>query len=99
MPGETDPSNNNLPQQAFHPCVLNQATTMRSVNLTSNPQYSDIGGRKILGHSGQPIHDLLRVTDNCDPLQLLRKTLEWGHLAPTAPDTLGKKIYTQNHGN
>ena len=64
-----------------------------------------------MGHSGQPVQDILRQTDFSDLieddamdttadseikqqknpmlcLQALKKTFEWGHIAPTAPDTL-----------
>ena len=57
----------------------------------------------VMGHSGQPTSDILRQTElgpvhtdkaeegRAGPakcLQALKRTLEWGHLAPTAPDTL-----------
>ena len=33
--------------------------------------------------------DLRRSVSNPDDLDLLESSLRWGHLAPTAPDTLG----------
>lgn len=48
---------------------------------------------RILGTSGQPVDDVRRYSDIDDPLEILEKTLEWGHIAPTAPDTLGERIY------
>lgn len=58
---------------------------------------------RVLGHAGQPLHDLQRhmaVTNSHDEvegkaasgasgrLQGLEHTLQWGHLCPTSPDTL-----------
>jgi len=90
MPGKLDPSNHSLPQQPFHPCILQEATRFSSTKLASNPYLCKLGGRQILGHAGQPVHNLMMVTDEMDPLQLLKSTLDWGHIVPTAPDTLGK---------
>ena len=39
--------------------------------------------------SGQPLDDLYRFTQTEDRLELLEQTLQWRHLAPGAPDTLG----------
>ncbi len=44
--------------------------------------------RSILGTSGQNIDDLWRCTATEDRLELLASTLAWGHVAPSAPDTL-----------
>ena len=45
---------------------------------------------RFLGSSGQPVSDMYRFSSAEDHLKLLENTLVWGHLAPTAPDTLGK---------
>lgn len=89
MPGDSDPSNHSLPQQPIHPCIFQQAARLQSCQLASNPHMCTVGGRLFLGHAGQPIENLVRVTDDRQPIQLLEDTLEWGHLTPTAPDTLG----------
>ena len=47
---------------------------------------------RILGTSGQPVKDIYKYSELKDGLEILDKTLEWGHLAPTAPDTLGLSI-------
>ncbi|PVD38170.1 hypothetical protein C0Q70_00781 [Pomacea canaliculata] len=89
MPGEFDPSNHVIPQQALHRCMFplsNASGTFRSV---TNPFDCSVDGVRILGTSGQPVDDVRRYSDIDDPLEILEKTLEWGHIAPTAPDTLG----------
>merc|ERR1712060_780953 len=45
-------------------------------------------GIAVLGHSGQPVEDILRCTEIETPLEALETCLEALHLAPTAPDTL-----------
>lgn len=47
------------------------------------------GGLNILGTSGQNVEDVKRNTDLQDPLETMEHILNWGHLAPTCPDTLG----------
>ena len=44
---------------------------------------------RVMGTSGQPIDDICCYSEIDDPLEALENTLKWGHLAPTAPDTLG----------
>lgn len=44
----------------------------------------------MIGTSGQPITDISLYSDLTDSLNILESTLKWGHLAPTAPDTLSK---------
>ena len=43
----------------------------------------------VLGTSGQPVSDIYKFSSLEDHLEMLQMTLECGHLAPTAPDTLG----------
>lgn len=44
---------------------------------------------RFLVTSGQPQDDIAKYSRMEDRLEILERTLEWGHLAPTAPDTLG----------
>lgn len=89
MPGAGDPCNYLLPQQPFHPCMLPQAAKLSSLNLCTNPYCADVDGMRVLGTSGQPLDDMQRYLPGDDRLATLTRTLEFQHLAPTAPDTLG----------
>ena len=42
-----------------------------------------------MGNSGQPVLDILMNSALEHPLDAMEKTLEWRHMCPTAPDTLG----------
>lgn len=47
---------------------------------------------RFLGTSGQNISDIIKYTQfNSDDqiLDIMEETLNWRHIAPTAPDTLG----------
>ncbi|XP_053393610.1 DNA polymerase delta subunit 2-like [Mercenaria mercenaria] len=89
MPGEYDPSNFTLPQQSLHKCMFPLAARYPTLQCGTNPYGGTIDGVRILGTSGQPVKDIYKYSELKDGLEILDKTLEWGHLAPTAPDTLG----------
>ncbi|XP_052262937.1 DNA polymerase delta subunit 2-like isoform X2 [Dreissena polymorpha] len=89
LPGEFDPCNYTLPQQPLHRCMFPQAARYPTLHCATNPYEAVIEGIRVLGTSGQPVQDIYRYSSLEDGLQILDKTLEWGHLAPTAPDTLG----------
>ena len=89
MPGADDPCTFLLPQQAFHPCMLPQATRLETLNLCTNPHACDIDGVAFIGSSGQPLDDIMRYVPGDDRLGALVESLKYRHLAPTAPDTLG----------
>ena len=69
----------------------------KTLNLAPNPYNFEIYSYKtkikksFLGTSGENINTILQYTDINDPLIAMQKTIEWGHLAPLAPDTL--RIY------
>ncbi|XP_039294373.1 DNA polymerase delta subunit 2 isoform X2 [Nilaparvata lugens] len=88
MPGEFDPSNHSLPQQPLHFCMFPKAANYKTMNGVPNPYACEMDGRLLVGTSGQPIADVLRFSDVTDPISALESTLTWGHIAPTAPDTL-----------
>lgn len=54
----------------------------------TNPHEFEVDGVDFLGTSGQNIEDIDRYSTDEDRLKMLGSVLEWGHLAPTAPDTL-----------
>ena len=45
---------------------------------------------RFLGTSGQNVDDIYKFCTLSDRLEILHRTLEWSHMAPTAPDTLGE---------
>ena len=69
----------------------------RTLNLVENPYIFDIYSYKLkdkkyfLGTSGENINCIMQYTSISEPLIAMEKTLEWGHLAPLAPDTF--RIY------
>lgn len=88
MSGEFDPSNFMLPQQPMHHCMFPKCAQSLNFRGVTNPYDCEIAGRTILGTSGQNVHDIMRYTKIDDPLEALKSCLQWGHIAPTSPDTL-----------
>lgn len=88
MPGSYDATNQMMPQQEFHPCMFPLAGNNKNFQCVTNPYAFRINEVDIIGTSGQNVHDLLRSTNLKDCVAALRCTLQWGHLSPTAPDTL-----------
>lgn len=60
----------------------------------TNPYECEVGGRVLLGTSGQNVENVSRCSTLQNPLDVLQKLCEWGHLAPTAPDTLCESLLT-----
>ena len=54
----------------------------------TNPHEFEVDGISFLGTSGQNIDDIYKYSVEENRLTLLQRVLEWGHLVPTAPDTL-----------
>jgi len=89
MPGRNDPSNAALPQQPLHGCLLPEASRFEAtLGRVTNPHECLVGGVRVLGTSGQNVDDLYRCTGCESRLAAACATLEWGHMAPSAPDTL-----------
>ena len=69
----------------------------KTLNLVENPYIFDIYSNELkskkyfLGTSGENINCIMQYTSINDPLIAMEKTLQWGHLAPLAPDTF--RIY------
>ncbi|KAF8938012.1 hypothetical protein BGZ58_001753 [Dissophora ornata] len=88
MPGESDPSSITMPQQPIHPALLQSAREYSTFQSVTNPYWSCVDNVTLLGTSGQTIDDIYKYTKSEDRLHMASKTLGWGHMAPTAPDTL-----------
>lgn len=88
MPGPADPTNWLVPQQPVHLAMFPTACRLASVSSTTNPYSATIDGCTFLGSAGQPLDDLARYVAFGERIELLQRTLDWRHMAPTAPDTL-----------
>lgn len=89
MPGEADPCSALLPQQPLHQCLIPRAAQRcATLHCVTNPYRFDLDGIQILGTSGQNLADIGSYSRISDPLEALKRTLEWRHIVPTAPDTL-----------
>lgn len=88
MPGNNDPANHSLPQQPLHRCLFPLASSFTSFNRVTNPHEFEVDGISFLGTSGQNLDDIYKYSVEENRLTLLQRVLEWGHLVPTAPDTL-----------
>lgn len=88
MPGTQDPANLSLPQQPLHACMCGEAGKLDMLNRVYNPHNFSVDGVEFLGTSGQNIDDMYRFSSERDRLKLLEMSLTWGHVVPTAPDTL-----------
>lgn len=92
MPGATDAASNMLPQQPLHHCLFPYSSRFSSFRSVSNPYYAAVDGIELLGTSGENISSMKQCTQNLSELECMQQTLEWRHLAPTAPDSLRKHI-------
>merc|ERR1712060_504817 len=79
----------------LHPHLFKTLRDLKNFKSVSNPYEARIDALDILGHSGQPVDDILRCTQMESPLDALQTTLDGQHLAPTAPDTLAMQPFTQ----
>jgi DNA polymerase delta subunit 2 len=103
LPGEHDPTTANWPQRSLHRALLPHTTTRYGtlVARTPNPYAARHDHVVCLGTDGRNVRDLCtRVgvpVDNHDSpgawrpvteLQALERTLAWGHVCPTGPDSV-----------
>ena len=92
MPGEYDPSNLMLPQQPLHAAIFPRAKSTPAsaahFHTTTNPYRFTLHDVDFLGVSGQSIDDIWRSTAHHSSIDIMKLTLDAGHIAPTCPDTL-----------
>jgi DNA polymerase delta subunit 2 len=92
MPAKDDPTTANWPQRPLHSSLLPHATNI--VFRATNPYAAGHGAKLVVATDGANVHDLQThiVTDDQQPLtelQALQQTLEWGHMCPTGPASVG----------
>lgn len=88
IPGEQDPANIAFPQQPLKQKLFNKSSQSSTFICQSNPIRVNVDEIDILGTSGQNVDSIYDGILSEDRLCIARNTLRWGHLAPTAPDTL-----------
>lgn len=89
LPGESDPASFLWPQQPMHSCLFPQSSRCTGFHSRPNPYAATISGKLVFGTSGQNVSNIVKCSSFEGEMQALRKTIEWRHVAPTAPDTLG----------
>lgn len=83
MPGEFDPSNLMLPQQPLHHSMFTKTVARYSsqrFHSCTNPYRFKIDTVSFLGTSGQFIDDIRRSTNTDDSIDLMKLTMEAGHI-------------------
>ena len=69
LPGDSDPSSINFPQQPLHPCLLPHSVRFKNgLHLATNPYETNVtpaepadmagGNLRVIGHSGKPLTDI-----------------------------------------
>jgi len=94
--GKEDPVEAMYPQPPMHKCLFPKSTQFASFHLLSNPsririplsEKDNLPVLDIIATDGEPIQDALKFSDVASGLEMGTRFLEWGHLCPTAPDTL-----------
>ncbi|KAI9504733.1 DNA polymerase alpha/epsilon subunit B-domain-containing protein [Coemansia spiralis] len=89
MPGRGDPTDVSMPQQPMNPGMFAQCRQYSGFLSTTNPASLAVDGVTLLGTAGQNVDDLKHYTINGESAcELAARSLQWRHIAPTAPDTL-----------
>ncbi|KAJ1728589.1 DNA polymerase delta small subunit Cdc1 [Coemansia biformis] len=97
LPGKADPTDISLPQQALNPGMFAQCRRYAGFRSTTNPAYFEVDGTLLLASAGQNVDDLGRYAKCGEtPCELAASSLQWRHIAPTAPDTLWCYPFTKN---
>lgn len=76
-----------MPQQPV-PKVMLGGKKMEGLECLTNPTWMEAGSRSFLVSGGQTIDDVFKYLPGKSRLAMTKRTLEWRHVAPTAPDTL-----------
>ncbi|KAK8870000.1 hypothetical protein IAR55_000570 [Kwoniella newhampshirensis] len=88
IPGPSDPAGATLPQQSLPKVMFGGKAKTEGLECETNPCWMEVGQRSFLGLGGQTLDDIFKYLPSSSRLAMARRTLEWRHVAPTAPDTL-----------
>lgn len=105
IPGQNDPANVSLPQQAIHGAMFPQARMYGHIppkkgeeaqpgwfDTVTNPWDGEVEGWKFLGTGGQNVDDVFKYVESEDRLGMMESMCRWRIVAPTAPDTLCENL-------
>ena len=96
MPGKTDAVNVLQPQQAFHSCLVPQASELSSFHRVTNPYECTLDGVVLLGSDGQNLDERRKYTHpsaDTSSLDALEEMLTTCHMMSSAPDTIRAQPY------
>jgi len=68
--------------------ISTSSSSTTETKIKTEPNDTPEDSLDIILTSGQNIKDAIRNTNINDPLEMGQKLLEWGHICPTAPDTI-----------
>lgn len=95
MPGPEDPAEVCVPQHPMHKSLfgvnssLVGTTAEWPIHAATNPTWMQFGQCRVVGTSGQNILDIHKYYNGeTKATDTMKRTLQWQHIAPTAPDTL-----------
>ena len=90
MPGEDDDNSIFFPDTELKELMFPQCKNVlnKTLNLVTNPYYFNIDKKDYIGTSGENVDSIRQCSVIKDPLDIMEKTLRWGHLAPSAPNDL-----------
>ncbi|RXK39940.1 DNA polymerase delta subunit 2 [Tremella mesenterica] len=88
IPGPSDPAGATLPQQPLPKVMLGGKAKMTGLESCTNPSWIEVGDRSFFLSGGQTVDDIYKYIPSSGRLGMAKRTLEWRHVAPTAPDTL-----------
>ena len=77
MPGDMDPTNNQLPQQPLNQVLFPRSAVNGNLTSVTNPHEFSIDGVRFLGTSGQNVTDILRYSRLADPVDALEAIVKW----------------------
>ena len=97
MPGNNDMGEICLPQQPLHKSLFHSNARYLNgeyLERLTNPYWFNFGELRVLGTSGQNVHDILKyLSKNTTAapeliLKIMESHIKWQNFIPTAPDTL-----------
>ncbi len=87
-------TNVSLPQQPIYKAFLPKSSIYQTCHLVTNPYEFKIDDCKILVLPQESLQDIRLYSSKTSDLQIVKQLLTYGHICPTAPDTLDCYAFT-----